>query len=206
ESTQAERRLATAFAGIDQQPLDQVARDPAALDTGRRLFVAHCAMCHGSDARGGKGFPNLADDNWQWGGSPEQVLASVTDGRQAQMPALANVVGSDDAIKATAHYVQSLSDAGISQALSRPGKEHFQSICAACHGVQGLGNSTLGAPNLADDYWLYGGNLEDITTAIRDGHAGQMPAHGELLGPTRARLAAAYVYSLSRKPAAPGGH
>jgi cytochrome c oxidase cbb3-type subunit 3 len=206
ESKVAEAKLAAAFAGLEGKPLAQVAADPHALATGRRVFLDHCAMCHGSDARGGKGFPNLTDQAWQWGGSEEQILASILDGRQATMPALANVVGNDTAITATAVYVQGLSGAEVSQAVAKPGQATFASICAACHGPAGKGNVAIGAPDLTDDAWLYGDRLDDIRAAIRTGHEGRMPAHRALLGPTRARLAAGYVYSLSHatQGAAPG--
>jgi cytochrome c oxidase cbb3-type subunit 3 len=204
DTAHAEKQLAAAFAGLEDKPLAQVAADPHAIATGRRVFLDHCAMCHGSDARGGKGFPDLTDDAWQWGGAEDQVLASILDGRQAQMPALANVVGSDTAITAVAVYVQGLSGAKVSQAVAHPGKATFENICAGCHGVDGSGKIAIGAPNLADEAWLYGPRLDDIRAAVREGHAGRMPAHRALLGPTRAKLAAAYVYSLSH-PAGKAG-
>jgi cytochrome c oxidase cbb3-type subunit 3 len=206
DSAAAEKQLAAAFAGLDAKPLAQVATDPHALATGRRVFLDHCAMCHGSDAHGARGFPNLTDAAWQWGGKEEQILASVLDGRQAQMPALGNVVGDDTAVTAVAVYVQGLSGAEVSQAVAHPGKATFETICAACHGKDGTGNTDLGAPNLADDAWLYGPRLDDIRAAIREGHNGRMPAHRELLGPTRAKLAAAYVYSLSHPAGGAGAN
>jgi cytochrome c oxidase cbb3-type subunit 3 len=169
------------------------------------VFLHNCAMCHGSDARGGKGYPDLTDDNWQWGGSPERVLETVLEGRQAQMPPLANALGSESAVAATAAYVQSLSGQDVSQALAKPGRERFEGLCAACHGQDGRGNPLVGAPNLTDDYWLYGAGFENIRSAIEHGHSGQMPAHRALLGPMRARLAAAYVWSLSRRTEPAGG-
>jgi cytochrome c oxidase cbb3-type subunit 3 len=205
ESAQADRLLATRFAGLAQRPLAELAHDPQAVATGRRLFLNNCAMCHGSDARGGKGFPDLTDDIWQWGGTPDQVLASVLDGRQAQMPPLGNALGSESVIAATAVYVQGLSGQTVSQALAKPGQATFEGLCAACHGPKGKGNIAVGAPDLTDHYWLYGDSFEAIRTAIREGHAGQMPAHRAILGENRARLAAAYVYSLSHGAEAGGG-
>jgi cytochrome c oxidase cbb3-type subunit 3 len=205
DRAQADKQLAARFAALSGQPLDAIARDAQAVDTGRRVFLHNCAMCHGSDARGGKGYPNLADDNWQWGGKPEDVLASVLDGRHAQMPALAGVLGSDTSITAVTGYVQQLSGQPVSQAVARPGREPFEALCGACHGKDGRGNPQIGAPNLTDDYWLYGSTPADIQDAIRRGHAGQMPAHRAILGPVRARLAAAYVWSLSRPAEAGGG-
>ena len=206
ESAQAEAALAQRFAGVGTMPLDAIAADERARTTGQRIFVHNCAMCHGSDARGGKGFPDLTDDAWQWGGTQDDVLASVLDGRTAAMPPLEKVVGSDTQITATAAYVRSLSDPTVSQALAKPGKATFDGLCAGCHGAQGRGNPALGAPDLVDEYWLYGGAYPDIEAAIRLGHDGQMPAHRALLGPTRSRLAAAYVWSLSLPPEAPGAN
>jgi len=197
EQSVAETKIAGTFAAFDGKPIDEIAKDPAAITTGRRIFAANCAMCHGSDARGAKGYPNLTDDSWQWGGTPEQILATVLDGRQAAMPAFAPMLGSDTRVNETVAYVQSLSGQPVSGALANAGREHFQGICAACHGVEGKGNPALGSADLTDDYWLYGDRFEDIRGAITAGHNGQMPANRDLLGETRSRLVAAYVYSLS---------
>lgn len=197
EQAEADKMLAATYARFDGKAIDVIARDPAAIVTGRRVYANNCAMCHGSDARGGKGFPNLTDDKWQWGGSPEQILATVLDGRQAAMPVFAPMLGGEAQINETAVYVQSLSGQSVSAALAQPGRAHFEGICAACHGIDGKGNPALGSADLTDDYWLYGDRFEDIRAAITGGHNGQMPAHRNLIGETRSRLAAAYVYSLS---------
>ena len=197
EQVAAEKQLATTYAAYVKQPIDVIARDPAALSTGRRIFASNCAMCHGSDARGAKGFPNLSDDKWQWGGAPEQILATVLDGRQAAMPPFAAALGSVANVTATAVYVQSLSGMTVDPALAGAGKATFSGICAACHGAEGKGNPILGSADLTDDYWLYGNRIEDIRGAIEKGHNGQMPAWRAQLGETRSRLVAAYVYSLS---------
>jgi len=202
EQAEAEKKLAATFAAFDGQPIDVIARDPAAIVTGRRIYAHNCAMCHGSDGRGSKGFPNLTDDKWQWGGSPDQILTTILEGRQAAMPAFAPMLGGPAQVAETVVYVQSLSGQGVSDALAKPGKAHFDGICAACHGVEGKGNIALGSPDLTDDYWLYGDRYDDILAAITQGHNGQMPAHRALIGETRSRLAAAYVYSLSQAKAA----
>ena len=201
EQAAAEKKLATSFAGIENQPIDVIARDPKAVDTGRRIFANSCAMCHGSDARGGKGFPNLTDDNWQWGGTPDDILATIQNGRQAAMPPFAAALGSEATITATAVYVQSLSGQPVDATLARAGQQTFAGICAACHGPDGKGNPAIGSANLTDDYWLYGSGVDAIRAAIHQGHNGQMPAHRELLGETRTRLVGAYVWSLSHPPA-----
>jgi cytochrome c oxidase cbb3-type subunit 3 len=197
EQAAAEKQLSATYATYANQPIDAIARDPAALTTGRRIFASNCAMCHGSDARGAKGFPNLADDKWQWGGEPEQILATILDGRQAAMPPFAAALGSEATVTATAVYVQSLSGMAVDPTLAGAGKATFAGICAACHGPEGKGNPMLGSANLTDDYWLYGNRIEDIRGAIEKGHNGQMPAWRAQLGETRSRLVAAYVYSLS---------
>jgi cytochrome c oxidase cbb3-type subunit 3 len=202
EQSVADKKLAAAFAGVENRSIDQIAKDPNAVDTGRRIFANTCAMCHGSDARGANGFPNLTDDKWQWGGTPEQILATVQYGRQAAMPPLAQVLGSESNITATAIYVQSLSGQKVDPLLANDGKQVFSGICAGCHGADGKGNQAIGSADLTDDYWLYRGGVDAIRAAIHEGHNGQMPAHKELLGETRTRLVAAYVYSLSHPNAA----
>ena len=197
EQSAAEKTLEERFAGIDSTSIDVIARDPNAVLTGRRIFANNCAMCHGSDARGGKGFPNLTDDRWQWGGQPSDILATIQNGRQAAMPPFAAALGSEANVTATAVYVQSLSGQTVDPLLANEGKQIFSGICAACHGTEGKGNPAIGSADLTDDYWLYSNSLDDIRRAIHEGHNGQMPAHKELLGETRTRLVAAYVYSLS---------
>ena len=179
--------------------VNTLADNAKARDLGRSVFAANCATCHGSDARGAKGFPNLADGNWQWGGDAQSILTSILDGRQAAMPPFGAVLGSDQAVLETTVYVQSLSGIQVDPALAARGKTRFEGICAACHGVDGNGNPALGAPDLSDDVWLYGGDFESIKTAITKGRAGQMPAHRELIGETRARLVGAWIWSLSNK-------
>jgi cytochrome c oxidase cbb3-type subunit 3 len=200
EAKAAEHKLAQAFAAYANQPIDVIARDPKALATGQRIFANTCAMCHGSDARGAKGYPNLTDNRWQWGDKPEDILASIMDGRQAQMPPFATALGGKANVTATAVYVQSLAGLPVDPMLAATGKQSFSGICAACHGVEGKGNPALGAADLSDDYWLYGDRIEDIVAAIEKGRGGEMPAHRQLLGDTRVRLVGAYVWSLSHPP------
>jgi cytochrome c oxidase cbb3-type subunit 3 len=196
-----EAKVMAALAPYAGRPIDALARDPRAVEYGRAVFAANCATCHGSDARGARGFPNLADTSWQWGGDPETVLASILHGRQAAMPPFAAVLGSDQAVLETAVYVQSLSGAKVDAALAAAGRPRFQMVCAACHGAEGKGNPLLGAPDLTDDVWLYGSDFDSIRTAIVQGRAGAMPAHEPLIGETRARLAGAWIWSLSHHDA-----
>ena len=194
-------KLAEAFRDYEGQAIDRIAGDPKAVAFGAAIFANNCAMCHGSDARGAKGYPNLTDEDWLWGGTPDQVLATVLQGRQAAMPPLAAAIGGDVGVTEVAAYVQGLSGIKADPALAAAGKARFGGVCAACHGVEGKGNPALGAPNLTDRTWLYGSDFATIREAVTLGRAGMMPAHEPIIGETRSRLAAAYVWSLSH-PAA----
>jgi cytochrome c oxidase cbb3-type subunit 3 len=198
EVKQVEADVAPLFAKYAATPIPELAKDPAAMATGRRLFLTNCAVCHGADGHGSRGFPNLADSIWHWGGSPEQIEQSIAQGRQAAMPPWGAALG-EDGVKAVATYVRSLSGKPGDPALIAAGQEKFQTLCVACHGPDGKGNPMLGAPDLTDDYWLYGGSQEAIETSIRNGRMGVMPAHKDLLSPERIHVLAAYVYSLSHE-------
>ena len=197
EKAEADARLAEAFGRFDGMAINEIAGHPEAVAFGGRLYQNYCAQCHGSDARGAKGFPNLVDDSWQWGDTPDQVLASIVQGRQAAMPPLGAAIGGETGITEVAAYVQSLSGIKADPALADAGKARFAGVCAACHGVEGKGNPILGAPNLTDSIWLYGSDFDTIADGIRNGRAGMMPAHGPIIGETRSRLVGAYVWSLS---------
>ena len=198
EVRQVEQDVAPLFAKYAATPIPDLARDPAAMATGRRLFLTSCAVCHGSDGHGSRGFPNLADTVWHWGGSPEQIEQTITQGRQAAMIPWGATLG-DDGVKAVATYVRSLGGHSGDAAQVAAGREKFQTICIACHGPDAKGNPMLGAPDLTDDYWLYGGSQEAVETSIRGGRMGVMPAHKDLLSPQRIHVLAAYVYSLSHE-------
>jgi len=170
--------------------------DHEANEIGGRLFANNCAMCHGSDGRGAKGFPNLADDDWLWGDSYEAVMTSISNGRIGAMPPLGAALGDDGVLEVVA-YVQQLSGQKADSELAQAGEARFQMICMACHGMDGKGNQALGAPNLTDEIWLYGGNPADIEAGILGGRNGNMPAHTNLLNEDRRRLLAAYVKGLS---------
>ncbi|MDX5392782.1 MAG: cytochrome-c oxidase, cbb3-type subunit III [Caulobacteraceae bacterium] len=197
EKAEADARLAEAFGRFDGMAIDEIAKHPDAVAFGARLFQNHCAQCHGSDARGAKGFPSLVDGDWLWGSSPDQVLTSILAGRQAAMPPLAAAIGGDIGVTEVTAYVQSLSGIKADPALAAAGQARFAGVCAACHGAEGKGNPILGAPNLTDDVWLYGSDFDTIAEGIRNGRAGMMPAHEPIIGETRSRLVGAYVWSLS---------
>lgn len=198
----AESRMTATLARFEGQSLESLARDAQALQHGGAIFANHCATCHGSDARGARGFPNLTDSVWHWGGSPDAILETVRNGRQAAMPALGAALGGDIGVTETAVYVQSLSGRKVDPALAAAGKTRFAGICAACHGAEGKGNPLLGAPDLTDDYWLYGADLASIREGIVKGRNGMMPPHAPILGEARARLVAAWVLAQSQGGAA----
>jgi cytochrome c oxidase cbb3-type subunit 3 len=198
EVKQVEEDVAPLFAKYAATPIPDLARDPAAMATGRRLFLNNCAVCHGADGHGSRGFPNLADTIWHWGGSPEQIEQTITQGRQAAMPPWGPVLG-EDGVKAVATYVRSLGGHSGDAAQVAAGREKFQTICIACHGPDAKGNPMLGAPDLTDEYWLYGGSQDAVEASIRNGRMGVMPAHKDLLSPQRIHVLAAYVYSLSHE-------
>mgnify|MGYP002353672010 FL=1 len=185
-------------------PIDQIAKDPEALRLGRTIFANTCSTCHGSDAKGARGFPNLADADWQWGGTPDDILNTVLHGRQAVMPPFGAVVGEEQGATEVAVYVQSLSGQRVDPALAAAGKAKFDMVCTACHGADGTGNPLLGAPNLTDDIWLYGNDFDTLRKAVLEGHNGTMPAHEPIIGEMRSRLVAAWVWSRSHTP--PGGN
>jgi cytochrome c oxidase cbb3-type subunit 3 len=178
-----------------------VAADPQAQGMGERLFLNNCAQCHGSDAGGSKGFPNLRDRDWLYGGAPEVISESITNGRNGIMPPLGAVLG-DDGMKNVANYVRSLSGLPHDKLRAELGKPQFMQICAACHGADGKGNQQLGAPNLTDQIWLYGGSEATIVETISKGRGQgsavtRMPAHKDLLDPGKIQLLTAYVWGLS---------
>lgn len=176
--------------------IPELAKDQAAVQIGQRLFATYCTVCHGSDARGVKGFPNLADHDWLYGGEPEAITTSIMKGRQGAMP---NLNLSDDEINVLTAYVLSLSGSATPSAdVITKGKELFTAkTCMVCHGPEGKGVSAMGAPNLTDKTWLYGGTETDIKHTLKNGRQGKMPAHGDFLGKARVHLLATYIYSLS---------
>jgi cytochrome c oxidase cbb3-type subunit 3 len=204
-------KLEKAFARFKQQPINVLAADPAARELGRSIFNNTCAACHGSSAQGAIGYPNLADDIWHWGGTPENVLQTVLDGREGVMPEWGVVLtgmGGENAVDYVVAYVRALGTKDQSlqnDYMASQGRKLYEGVCVACHGIEGKGNQTMGAPDLTDGYWLYGNSKEALHQSIAKGRHGVMPAHRALLGETRSRLVAAYVWSLSNsRPAAAG--
>lgn len=193
----AEQELAPLYAGYAATDIEALASDEAAMRTGARMFSTYCSTCHGSDARGSRGFPNLRDAAWLYGGTPDAIETSILNGRNGVMPPWGAVLGETGVEEAVA-YVRSLSGADADAALAEAGKAHYEKNCVACHGADGTGNQQLGAPDLTDADWLYGGATPAVVASVRDGRMGQMPAHAERLGEQKVHLLAAYVWSLSR--------
>jgi cytochrome c oxidase cbb3-type subunit 3 len=188
-------KFEASMAPFQHMSLRELSQDAGAMRTAKNLFAQNCAQCHGSDARGAKGFPNLTDKDWLWGGADDTVLATISDGRQGMMPPWGEALGTQG-VDEVATYVYSLTHADAPAATAAAGKERFVAMCSACHGIDAQGNTMLGAPNLSDSVWLYGGDLATIKETISNGRQNQMPAHAGLLGEARVRLLAAYVLSL----------
>ena len=182
------------FAGL---PANQLAKDPQAMGIGERLFVNNCATCHGSDARGSKGFPDLTDNDWIHGGAVEKIEETITKGRIGMMPPMADAVGTEADARNLAHYVLSLSGGAHNNIAAQLGRSSF-SACAACHGMDGKGNQALGAPNLTDKVWLHGWGEAAVMSMIKNGKTNQMPAHGGRLSAEQIHVLAAYVWQMSQ--------
>ena len=175
----------------------ELAKDPQAMAIGQRLFINNCAGCHGSDAKGSKGFPNLTDQDWLYGGSPEKIVETITHGRQGVMPPMAAAVGTAGDVANLAQYVLSLSSSPHNAIAAAAGKPKFV-VCAGCHGVDGKGNQAIGAPNLTDNIWLHGWGEEAVTAMINNGKTNIMPAQEKRLSAEQIHVVGAYVWSLSQ--------
>ena len=199
EVAEMEAEVGPLFERYQQTSILDLTKDETALKVGERLYINYCTTCHGSDARGARGYPNLRDGDWIWGGTPDDIKATIMNGRQAAMPAWEAALGGERGVDEVAQYVLSLSGRATISELASKGKTKYETFCIACHGAEGKGNTALGAPNLTDDTWLYGGSLTRISESIAKGRNGQMPAQGEFLGEAKVHLLSAYVYSLSQQ-------
>ena len=188
------------YAKLGGKSVAQLAHDSNALALGRSVFIANCAGCHGTDARGAIGFPDLTDADWIYGSQPEVVLASIEQGRNGQMPAF-NGALSPDKLDALLDFVPYWADPELDPHKREAGMQAFAGTCAACHGADGKGNVAMGAPNLSDEIWLWGGRREQIRESILFGRKNLMPAHAGLISPDEARVVAGYVLSLSNAKA-----
>lgn len=197
ETDKAVSAMAPVYARYVSMTAEQLADDAQAMGIGERLYLNNCAACHGSDARGSKGFPNLTDGDWLWGGTLEQVKQTIAEGRNGVMPPMAASVGSADDVRNVAHYVLSLSGSAHDSVAASLGKPKF-AVCAGCHGANGGGNQALGAPNLSDKIWLHGWGEQAIASIVTTGRNNMMPAQASRLTPEQIHVLAAYVLSLSR--------
>lgn len=192
----ADQQFADFYSQFKGDDIATLAHSAAALSAGRNLFVNNCAACHGSDARGAPGFPNLADNDWLYGGTPADIQTSITNGRGGIMPPLGASM-KDDQLDAVVAYVRSLSGSEAPTEQIVAGRETFNTTCVACHGPDAKGNKLVGAPNLTDSTWLYGGSKATVKQTLLHGRQGHMPAHKDKLSEPKIKLLAAYVWSLS---------
>jgi cytochrome c oxidase cbb3-type subunit 3 len=196
EMEAANKTIAPLYAKFAAMPVEELAVNAEAKAIGERIFMNNCSQCHGSDAHGSRGFPNLTDKDWIYGGSPEKIAETLTNGRVGMMPPMAAAVGTEDDVKNVANYVFSPSNSDHDATRAAAGKEKF-AVCAACHGADGTGNQSSGAPNLADNIWLHGAGEEAIIKRINEGKVNQMPAQGTKFTPEQIHVLAAYVWGLS---------
>ena len=201
EVARGNKEVEPLYAKFNGMKPEDVAGDAQAMAIGERLFMNNCSQCHGSDARGSQGFPNLTDKDWLHGGTPDKIVETLVKGRIGNMPPMAAAVGSSDDVRNVAHYVLSLSASPHDSVKAALGKSQF-GVCAACHGADGKGNQAIGAPNLTDDIWLHGWGENAIVAMINNGRVNQMPAQAEKLTESQIRVLASYVWSLSNKPGA----
>ena len=199
EIVKADEKYGPIFAKYAAMSIEDVAKDEDALKMGGRLFASHCSVCHGSDAKGAHGFPNLTDNDWIWGGEPATIKATILNGRIAAMPGWEAALG-NEGVKNVTGYVRSLSGLKNPEGLDlEAGQQSYNTMCVACHGPKAKGNPLMGAPNLSDRIWLYGSSFAQVQQTIRYGRNGQMPAQADFLGNDKVHLLAAYVYSLSNE-------
>lgn len=196
EKAAAEEKYSPIFEQYFNTDMKQLVSNDDAMEIGERLYASYCTQCHGSDARGARGYPNLRDDNWQWGGEPENIYTSIVNGRQAGMPAWDGILTREEIFNVVS-YVEQMSGRTVDAKHAALGKEIYATNCSVCHGAEGKGNPMFGAPNLTDDIWLYGGSQEKIMESLYLGRNGIMPAHKEFLGEPKIHILSAYIYSLS---------
>ncbi|OWQ34803.1 cytochrome-c oxidase, cbb3-type subunit III [Pseudomonas sp. DrBHI1] len=205
EMDKADAKFGPIFAKYAAMPVEEVAKDPQALKMGSRLFASNCSVCHGSDAKGSYGFPNLTDNDWRWGGEPETIKASIMNGRHGVMPGWSTVIGEQGVADVAAFVLTNLDGRSLPEGVKADpakGQEIFATNCVACHGPEGKGTPAMGAPNLTHPQaFIYGSSFAQLQQTIRYGRQGQMPAQHDIQGNDKVHLLAAYVYSLSQEQA-----
>ncbi|WP_323847003.1 cytochrome-c oxidase, cbb3-type subunit III [Microbulbifer magnicolonia] len=198
DQSKAVEKFDETFGKFVNMPIEQIAENREALKMGARIFANNCAVCHGADGGGNYGFPNLTDNDWLYGGTPEKILETLHNGRGGLMPPQGPIIG-EEGVKNVTEYVLALNGLEHNAEMAAAGQKVFGTVCMACHGADGKGNQALGAPNLTDNIWLYGSSREQIQHTVRGGRQNQMPAQKDKLREDKIRLVAAYVYSLSRQ-------
>ncbi len=197
EQQAAADRFEPIYARFAEMDFAALASEADAQKLGASLYASYCTTCHGSDARGAPGYPNLTDGAWLWGETEQQLTTTIGMGRNAIMPALGASLGGDEAVDNMVNYLRSLGGLDAADEAAGSAQPMFATVCSVCHGTDGTGNQMLGAPDLTDEVWLYGNELEDIRDTIMNGRNGVMPPHGDLLGANRTKILAAYILSLS---------
>ena len=220
ESRRVDARSAEYFRHYAGKSVEDLAKDTDALAIGRRIFLQNCAVCHATDAGGTPGnYPNLTDKDWIWGGTPENIINTITNGHTGAMPAGGALISvtpgqapsaeDQQKLEDVSNYILALGGYEHDQALAEKGKELYGTSCVACHGPDGKGNPVIGGINLADQTWLYAEDSEDpaalktfIQNQIQHPRNNVMPAWKDILGEAKIKVVAAYVYSLSQDEAA----
>ncbi|GGP24305.1 cytochrome-c oxidase, cbb3-type subunit III [Silvimonas amylolytica] len=198
ETAQADAKYGPLYDQFLKMPIEQVAQNPQAQEIGKRLFLTYCLQCHGADARGAKGFPNLVHHDWMYGGTPDRIVQTISNGRHGQMPAFGAAFG-EEKVRDVANYVLKISGNRFDDERAGRGEATFKQVCAACHGPDGHGNIDVGAPNLThpSGVWLYGKSETTIIETVTNGRNNQMPAWKDFLGDAKVHVLAGYVYGLS---------
>lgn len=198
EVAQADAEFGPLYDKFMKEDLAVLAGNKDAMNTGERLYVNYCSVCHGSDARGAKGFPNLRDHDWLYGGDPATIKTTIMHGRNGSMPSWEAPLGGEEGVAQVAEYVQQIAGRDVDAEVATAGKAKYDMFCVGCHMPDGKGNQAVGAPNLTDNIWLYGGTAKAIKQSIAKGREGRMPPHAEFLGEAKVHILAAYIYSLSQ--------
>jgi cytochrome c oxidase cbb3-type subunit III len=197
EQDRAAEKYGPIFSAYGAIPIDELAENTRAMKMGRRIFANNCAVCHGATGSGSLGFPNLTDEEWMWGGTNEDIVTTITQGRNAAMIAWKDILG-EDGVTEVAEYVTRIAGREVDEELASKGEARYQTYCIACHGVEGQGQKIFGAPDLSNEVWLYGNSRLRIQDVIRNGRSGVMPSFKRKLGEDKIHIMAAYVKSLRK--------
>ena len=184
------------YISLGNKSIEELKVDSKAMKIARSLFVNNCAICHGVDAKGALGFPNLTNNKWLYGGTENDIKNTITNGRNGKMPPYGQMLGEKN-VEYVAKYVKSLSSNLENSDELEIGKNKFNTVCTVCHGKDAKGNKFIGAPNLTDPQWIYGGKLDDIKKTITFGRTGFMPAHKEILSKNEIHILVAYIFLIN---------